>query len=65
MCLELVVRALGCRDVTKVTVVKLKPSGSGPNWELAGLTPPVPSAAFAEANLAIAVLRGTYELDGL
>jgi hypothetical protein len=53
--------ALG-RNLEAVKIERLKPSGSGPNWQVAGFKPELHGVAYHEAMAVIAHVRGTYVL---
>ena len=61
-CLKVARRQLGCGHLKAVRIGPLKPSGSGPNWEVLGFTPDSHPGAERAAMKAIDVLRGTYAL---
>jgi hypothetical protein len=60
--LEVTKRQLGCKDTRQVTVRRLHPTGSGPNWEPDKFEPPLAPIAEQEAREAIAGLTGSYAL---
>jgi hypothetical protein len=61
-CLKAARRALGCSDLRSVKIGPLKPSGSGPNWEVLGFSPKLPAIAHSQAIELIAPLRQKYAL---
>ena len=61
-CLKVARRQLGCKELKAVRIGPLKPTGSGPNWEVLGFTPDLPPVARSEAMAAIDKLRGSYAL---
>jgi hypothetical protein len=62
-CLKVARRQAGCTELKAVRIGSLRPSGSGPNWEVLGFTPDLPPIAKVEAMRAIGRLRGTYALE--
>jgi hypothetical protein len=62
-CLKVARRQIGCSHLKAVRIGPLRPTGSGPNWEVLGFTPNLPPTAKSEAMQAIDVLRGTYALE--
>jgi hypothetical protein len=50
------------RDLEAVKIERIKPAGSGPNWQVAAFKPELDGVAYEEAMLVIARLRGTYVL---
>jgi hypothetical protein len=61
-CLKVARREQGCADLQRVTIGPLRPSGSGPNWEVLGFSPPLPELAFDYAMRAIDRVRQKYAL---
>jgi hypothetical protein len=61
-CLKVAKRQLGCHDLKAVHIGRTRPRGSGPNWEVLGFTPALPSAAHDFAMTAIAPVRQKYAL---
>jgi hypothetical protein len=61
-CLKAARRAPGCSDLRSVRIGRIKPCGSGPNWEVLGFTPDLPEIAHNQALEAIAYLRQKYAL---
>jgi hypothetical protein len=61
-CLKVASREQGCSDLQRVTIGHLRPSGSGPNWEVLGFSPALPELAFDYAMRAIDRLRQKYAL---
>ncbi len=55
-------RRPGCGHLEAVRIGRIKPSGSGPNWELLAFTPELDPVARAEAMVELDKLRGTYAL---
>jgi hypothetical protein len=62
-CLKVARHEQGCSDLQRVTIGPLKPSGSGPNWEVLGFSPPLPELAFDYAMRAIDRVRQKYALE--
>jgi hypothetical protein len=60
--LEVAKRQIGCRGTERVTIRRLPPNGSGPNWAPDKFYPPLPDIADGEARDAIANLTGRYAL---
>jgi hypothetical protein len=50
------------RHLEAVKIERIKPAGSGPNWQVAAFKPELDRVAHQEAIAAIAHLRGTYSL---
>jgi hypothetical protein len=61
-CLKAAKRQLGCGDLQRVLIERIKPRGSGPNWQVLEFTPALPRIARDEAMTAIAPLRQKYAL---
>jgi hypothetical protein len=61
-CLRVARLQLGCKHLQAVRIGRTKPSGSGPNWEVLGFKPELPTIAHQEAMEAIDGLRGRYAL---
>jgi hypothetical protein len=61
-CLQICRLQLGCRHLMRVVIAPIKPSGSGPNWEILAFEPELPPIAHAEAVRAANLLRGKYAL---
>jgi hypothetical protein len=61
-CLKAVRQAWGCKDTGHVKIGPIKPAGSGPNWEVLGVDPPLPPMARDIALELIAPLRQRYAL---
>jgi hypothetical protein len=61
-CLRVARLRLGCGHLEAVRIEPTKPSGSGPNWDVAAFEPELLPIARAEAMDAIQMLRGTYAL---
>jgi hypothetical protein len=61
-CLEVCRRRMGCKHLQRVVIGRIKPIGSGPNWEVLAFEPELPPVAFAEAMKAADILRGTFAL---
>ena len=50
------------RDLEAVKIERIKPTGSGPDWQVAAFKPELDGIAYQEAMRVIAHLRGTYAL---
>jgi hypothetical protein len=50
------------RHLEAVKIERIKPPGSGPNWQVAAFQPELDGVAHQEAMAVIAHLRGTYAL---
>jgi hypothetical protein len=61
-CLRMCRHLVLSRHLDAVKIEPTKPSGSGPNWQVAGFKPELGGAAYHEAMHIIAQLRGTYAL---
>ena len=61
-CLKFARHGLGCRDLESVRIGRIRPSGSGPNWEVLGFKPELDTKATAEAMGKIAPLRQKFAL---
>ena len=53
---------VGCHHLEAVLIGRVRPKGSGPNWELLAFRPELPMGAENEAMEVIHLLRGTYAL---
>jgi hypothetical protein len=61
-CLRRCRRLVPCRHLEAVKIERTKPTGSGPNWQLAAFKPELDGIAYQEAMRTIDILRGTYAL---
>jgi hypothetical protein len=61
-CLKFALHGLGCSHLKSVRIGRNKLSGSGPNWEVLGFKPELPSVAHAEAMEKIDHLRQKFAL---
>jgi hypothetical protein len=61
-CLKVAKLQVGCSHLRRVLIGRTRPEGSGPNWEVLGFTPVLPTIAHHEAINAIASLRQRYAL---
>jgi hypothetical protein len=61
-CLQVSRQQLGCKYLEAVLIGRIKPLGSGPNWEVLAFRAELPPIAQNEAMKAVDVLRGTYAL---
>lgn len=50
------------RSTTRVTIIRLTPEGSGPNWALAEIDPSPTQNGWRVAHGLVAQLTGTYAL---
>jgi hypothetical protein len=50
------------RHLEAVKIQRIKPTGNGPNWQVAAFKPELDGVAYQEAMRVIAHLRGTYAL---
>jgi hypothetical protein len=50
------------RHLEAVKIQRIKPTGNGPNWQVAAFEPELDGVAYQEAMRVIAHLRGTYAL---
>ena len=62
-CLKVATRAVGAGEIERVTLRRLSPKGSGPNWKVADLIPQQTLAVSGEVRDALAHLPGKYALE--
>ncbi len=62
-CLKLAKRALGGREIQRVTIRRLNTKGTGPNWKIADIIPQPTLMVSGEVREALAHLPGTYALE--
>jgi hypothetical protein len=62
-CLKIAARVLGGREMLGVTIRRLHPKGTGPNWKVADLIPQPTVIVSREVRDALAYLPGTYALE--
>lgn len=62
-CLKVARSALGCGYLERVLIERTKPVGSGPNWQVFGFRPALPTIAHAQAIEVIGPLRDRYALE--
>ena len=62
-CLKLARRTLGGRETQYVTIRRLHPKGTRPNWKVADLIPQPTPLVSREIRDALAHLTGTYALE--
>jgi hypothetical protein len=60
-CLERCLRLPPCRHLEAVKIEPMKPTGSGPNWQVAAFKPELHEGAHQEAMRTIDVIRGPGE----
>jgi hypothetical protein len=61
-CLKVARYGLGCSELEAVSIVRIKPEGSGPNWEVGSFSPALPEVALKDAKRRIDPLRQEYAL---
>jgi hypothetical protein len=62
-CLRLASTAPGGSEIQRVTIRRLHPKGTGPNWKVADLIPQPALTFSAEVRASLAVLPTTYVLE--
>jgi hypothetical protein len=62
-CLKLARRTLGGSEIQYVTIRRLHPKGTGPNWKVADLIPQPTPLVSREVRDALAHLTGIYALE--
>jgi hypothetical protein len=62
LCLAACRHRPGCAHLQRVVIGRIKPLGSGPNWEVLAFKPELPPFAHAEALKAAGRVRGMYSL---
>ncbi len=62
-CLRLANRAPGGSEIQRVTIRRLHPKGTGPNWKVADLIPQPALAFSAEVRALLADLPASYALE--
>jgi hypothetical protein len=62
-CLKLAKRSIGGSEIERVTIRRLRPKGTGPNWKVADLIPQQTLLVSGEVRDALAHLPGTYALE--
>jgi hypothetical protein len=62
-CLKLARRTLGGSEIQYVTIRRLHPKGTRPNWKVADLIPQPTPLVSREVRDALAHLTGTYALE--
>jgi hypothetical protein len=63
-CLKLAKQTRSGREIQRVTIRRLNPKGSAPNWKVADLIPQPAMQYSADVRAALAHLPGTYALEG-
>ena len=61
-CLRLAKRLPGGREIERVTIRRLSPKGTGPNWKVADLIPQPTFAVSRKVRDVLAHLPGEYAL---
>jgi hypothetical protein len=63
-CLKRLYHEPATRHVTRVTLVRLNPEGSGPNWTIseAQADPPLTDYGWQRARAIVAKIAGTYAM---
>jgi hypothetical protein len=61
-CLKLARQTLGGSEIQRVTIRRLHPKGTGPNWKVADIIPQPTLVVSVEVRAALAHLTGTYAL---
>ena len=62
-CLRLASVAPGGSEIQRVTIRRLHPKGTGPNWKVADLIPQPALTFSAEVRASLAGLPATYALE--
>jgi hypothetical protein len=62
-CLKLARRILGGSEIQCVTIRRLRPKGSGPNWKVADIIPQPAVSLSEEVRATLARLPNTYALE--
>jgi hypothetical protein len=62
-CLKLARRTLGGSEIQYVTIRRLRPKDTGPNWKVADIIPQPTPFVSGEVRDALAGLTGTYALE--
>jgi hypothetical protein len=62
-CLRLAKQTLGGSEIQRVTIRRLHPKGTGPNWKVADLIPQPTALVSGEVRDALSRLTGKYALE--
>lgn len=62
-CLRLARQTVGGGEIQRVTIRRLRPNGSGPNWKVADIIPQPTLLVSSQVRGALAHLTGTYALQ--
>lgn len=62
-CLKLARQTVGGSEIQRVTIRRLRPNGSGPNWKVADIIPQPTLLVSTQVRAALAHLTGTYALE--
>ena len=62
-CLRLAQLVLGGKEIQRVTIRRLHPKGTGPNWKVADIIPQPTPFVSGEVRDALAYLTGTFALE--
>jgi hypothetical protein len=62
-CLRLARLVLGGKEIQRVTIRRLSPKGTGPNWKVADIIPQPTPFVSGEVRDALAYLTGTFALE--
>ena len=62
-CLRLARLVLGGKEIQRVTIRRLSPKGTGPNWKVADIIPQPTPLVSEHVRAALAHLTGAYSLE--
>jgi hypothetical protein len=62
-CLRLAQRVLGAKEIQRVTIRRLHPNGTGPNWKVADIIPQPSLAVSGKIRDRLAPLTSIYALE--
>jgi hypothetical protein len=62
-CLKLARQTPGGSEIQRVTIRRLRPKGTGPNWKVADIIPQPPLPLSVDIRTKLAHLPGTYAVE--